>query len=204
MKGVERLVEAALFKGGRDNLANGLVMDSAQQGIVQQLGLRLAAAPTTPSTPPEDRAPRLLHNQIISHFQYSPRGRLCSLEMATHTDALEAEWLHKLATMRDAIAKLNLPKSSLPEISLPNISDDELLFDSGSGNITDFLSDDSSDEEAPAPRAALPAPGGSSTISYNREWLDARIKAVVLRNPSHNPDDLANQIVAVLASDSTG
>ena len=123
--------------------------------------------------------------------------------MADHLDAMEAEWLRKLTTMREAISKLNLPKSDLPEIPLVSISDYELLFDSGSGNVTDFLSDESSDEAA-LPCAVLPTDDGSLNVSYNREWLETRIKALTVRNPSQDANDLVNQIVAVLASDSTG
>jgi hypothetical protein len=123
--------------------------------------------------------------------------------MADHLDAMEAEWLRKLTTMREAISKLNLPKSDLPEIPLVSISD-ELLFDSGSGNVTDLLSDESSDDEAALPSAVLPTDDSSLTVSYNREWLETRIKALTVRNPSQDANDLVNQIVAVLASDSTG
>jgi hypothetical protein len=124
--------------------------------------------------------------------------------MADHLDAMEAEWLRKLTTMREAIAKLNLPKFDLPEVPLVSVTDDELLFDSGSGNITDFLSDESSDEDTAPHLAALPTTEGSSPISYNRDWLETRIKTLASRNPTHNAADLVNQIVAVLASDSTG
>jgi hypothetical protein len=50
----------------------------------------------------------------------------------------------------------------------------------------------------------LPKDDGSLNVSYNREWLETRIKALTVRNPSQDANDLVNQIVAVLASDSTG
>jgi hypothetical protein len=124
--------------------------------------------------------------------------------MVGHLDAMEAEWLRKLTVMREAISKLNLPKSGLPEIPLVSISEDEFLFDSSSANVTDFLSDESSDEEDAPHVTVLPTADSLLTISYNREWLETRIKSLVLQNPSHQADDLINQIVAVLVSDSTG
>jgi antiviral helicase SLH1 len=123
--------------------------------------------------------------------------------MADQLDAMEAEWLRKLTTMREAISKLNLPECDLPELPLASFRDDELLFDSGSGNITDYLSDESSDEENPQ-LAVVPTSDSWSTISYNRQWLESHVKRLTFQNPGHSPDDLTNQIVAVLASDSTG
>jgi hypothetical protein len=124
--------------------------------------------------------------------------------MTDHLDAVEAEWLRKLTAMREAISKLNLLKYDLPEITLLSPSDDEFLFDSSGGNATDFLSDESDDEEDDLHLSELPAAGGMANISYDREWLEARIKSLTLTDSDRQADDLLDQTIAVLASDSTG
>jgi len=130
--------------------------------------------------------------------------------MSDDLKAKETEWLSKLAAMRDAIAKLNLPTDSDDEPIYGqdlNLSDDDFLYHSGSDDIWGVISadiTDSSDHEPPLNNGAAHSAVASSSQQFDRHWLQSQCAAVAGRSQGFDAEGLTEQILAVVSSDSSG
>ncbi|KAJ5101298.1 hypothetical protein NUU61_003520 [Penicillium alfredii] len=116
--------------------------------------------------------------------------------------ATESQWLSQLAVMRQAIADLKLPKEPHESISYGSDIDLDLDDDySSPGTVDDVWDVISSDDETsddldelngvPLPQASL----------YGRSWLQDKCMDLAVRNSSMDAGELAQQIIAALATD---
>jgi hypothetical protein len=131
--------------------------------------------------------------------------------MSDKLQVMEAEWLSKLAAMRDAISKLNIPKEEPPQGELYGydlgLSDDDFSYPSGSDDIWDLISDDTDYSSDHEPHHQLDDSFASSAVveqQYDRNWLARRSAGVASRTSGFDADALTDQILAILSSDSSG
>ena len=120
----------------------------------------------------------------------------------------ESQWLSQLAAMRQAIADLKLPKGQNVE-PISYGSDIDLDIDddySSPGTVDDVWDIISSDDEADSglddltdvPSHVAP----SQSAAYDRTWLGERCLDVAMRNSTMDAEELSQQIIAALATDS--
>lgn len=115
----------------------------------------------------------------------------------------ESQWLVQLAAMREAIADLKLPKDPAPE-QLTYGSDLELDLDddySSPGTVDDIWDVISSDDETSDDLDDINGVPLPSTTGYDQIWLEEKCYDLAARQ-GLDPADIAQQITAVLASDS--
>ncbi|OJJ88636.1 RNA helicase SLH1 [Aspergillus glaucus CBS 516.65] len=118
-------------------------------------------------------------------------------------DASESQWLVQLAAMREAIADLKLPKDPAPE-QLTYGSDLELDLDddySSPGTVDDIWDVISSDDETSDDLDDINGVPLPFTTGYDQFWLEEKCYGLAARQ-ALDPADIAQQITAVLASDS--
>lgn len=120
-------------------------------------------------------------------------------------DSAEAQWQIQLAAMRAALADLKLPPKSDNE-DLPYGSDiefdedDEGISGNSGDDVWDFISDsdneiysgDFSREDSPEP----------SSSGYGAQWLQKKCTELAGKRSGLSSDELSEQILALLASDS--
>ena len=135
--------------------------------------------------------------------------------MPSALESAEAEWLSKFVEMRAAIEKLDLPKynSSEPQYGSDlGLSDDDFLYGGGTDDLWDLLSDEteedaevSSVKQLNGKSAGVPVPlSDPSTPQFNRDWLVSQCAIVASKTSGFEASVLIEQIVAILASDSSG
>jgi antiviral helicase SLH1 len=130
--------------------------------------------------------------------------------MAPSLNAAESQWLSQLATMRAAIAELNLAKVDDSAIEYGqdlHLDDEDLLPIQGGNDLWDLISDISEDEytsgESESPPSGTSDLAGPAGV-YDRDWLSKQCVAVSTRNSGLDAHALQDQVEAVLASDSNG
>jgi antiviral helicase SLH1 len=130
--------------------------------------------------------------------------------MSPSLNTAQTQWLSQLATMRAAIAELNLSKvdNNAAEYGQDlNLDDEDLLPIHGTDDLWDLISEISEEEytsgELDTFPAASQAPIGAPGI-YDRDWLSRECAAVSTRNSGLDAHSLQEQVEAVLASDSNG
>jgi antiviral helicase SLH1 len=123
-------------------------------------------------------------------------------------DSAEAQWQMQLAAMRAALAELKLPLKSDGEVSYGSdiAFDEEEDFTSGNSgdDVWDFISDSEEDLYSSGPSEDV-IPGvapGSSSAAYGPEWLRSRCTSFAAEKQGLSGEDLQEQIMALLASDS--
>ena len=129
--------------------------------------------------------------------------------MSPGIDSAESQWLAQLASMREAIAELKLDKTCT---NGPSYGDDLMIDDNGFtvGNGTDdifYISDEGDDEySSDYAEEILEAPSNNNVSGTGRgiEWLKSRTVALANQRSGLEANDLDEQIVALLASDSNG
>jgi len=117
------------------------------------------------------------------------------------TSEAEAQWVAQLAAMRAAIAELKLPPLQ-GEMYGADLVDEVSSEDDFEDDIWDVLSDhdDSSLSEDDVPETN----GFSSTNdSYDQEWLRQRCQEFTRSRPGITAEDVNQQILSVLASNSS-
>jgi antiviral helicase SLH1 len=128
--------------------------------------------------------------------------------MAPALKAAEAQWLAQLASMRQAIADLNLnTKNVVANDSEYNYSyDEETSEGSGNDNIWDIVEDDLAnyDSDSLDDIDEIPKESRSVGHSYGRNWLKTQCSAFAARNSGMNAVELEGQVLALLGSDSQG
>ncbi len=120
--------------------------------------------------------------------------------MASNT-AREAQWLEQLASMRSALAELNLPKlEDSPEsvVGLDEDFDDVSESLNSGDDVWDFISDTETDEFSGDYVDSTEAVQTSET-GYGPQWLQRKCGEFASRKTALNADDLKAQILAVLS-----
>jgi hypothetical protein len=132
-------------------------------------------------------------------------------KMTTNLQAMESEWLVKLAQMRESIAKLNLSDNGSASPTYGSdlgLNDDEFLYGSGSDDIWGLISDDageSNDENSfQKNNGASVAVGPPADRVFDQEWLSTQCAMVASKASGLETEFLRDQIIAILASDSSG
>jgi len=120
-------------------------------------------------------------------------------------DSAEAQWQTQLAAMRAALADLKLPLKSdgdvVPYGSDIAFDEDEDFTSGISGDdVWDFISDNEEDLYSSDPSEnVIPE---SSSAAYGPEWLRSRCTNFAAKKQGLSDEDLQEQIMALLASDS--
>jgi antiviral helicase SLH1 len=121
-------------------------------------------------------------------------------------DAAQAQWQAQLAAMRAALAELKLPPK--PEngettsygIDIEYDDDDEFTSGNSGDDVWDFISDSEEDVYSSEPyEDDTPA---ESTGGYGPQWLKSKCIGFASRKQGLSGEDLQEQIMALLVSDS--
>ncbi|APA07357.1 hypothetical protein sscle_02g021270 [Sclerotinia sclerotiorum 1980 UF-70] len=124
-------------------------------------------------------------------------------------DSAEVQWQAQLAAMKNALAELNLPpKSTNGETKSYDIDvdfDDDEEFTSGNSgdDVWDFISDGDDDLSSSDINDDFPSLSESAGAgSYGPQWLKSKCMDIAQRKQGLSGNDLQEQIMAILASDS--
>jgi antiviral helicase SLH1 len=127
--------------------------------------------------------------------------------MSPSAEDAQALWLEQLATMRKAIADLNLPAT---ENQKPPAYGDDLEFDeddfSGTASgedIWDIISDEYEDEYSSDHLEHFSDHQQAGAL-YSQPWLAEKCASIAQRSSGLDASALREQISAILASDSNG
>jgi antiviral helicase SLH1 len=127
--------------------------------------------------------------------------------MSLSAEDAQALWLEQLATMRKAIADLNLPAD---EGRKPPAYGDDLEFDdddfSGTASgedIWDVISDEY-EEEYSSDHLEHFSDHQQAGVLYSPQWLAEKCAGIAQRSSGLDASALKEQISAILASDSNG
>jgi len=122
---------------------------------------------------------------------------------ASSLNEAEEQWKAQLAAMKAAIADLKLPPQFTNEqksfgFDVPYVEDDDFT----SGNSGDDIWDVFSDAETQDSSDANDDETGSPMTGYGLQWLKSRCIGFAARKQGLSAEDLEEQIMALLASDS--
>lgn len=125
-------------------------------------------------------------------------------------DAAEAQWQTHLAAMKAALADLKLPsnppngESSTYGLDFDFDEDDDLTSGNSGDDVWDFISDGEGDVYSSDPNEDLipDAPGNANVGGYGPQWLASKCIGFASRKWGLSAEDLQEQIMALLASDS--
>lgn len=128
----------------------------------------------------------------------------------TFLDSAEAQWQTQLAAMRAALADLKLPAKSLNGDSSTYGSefnfdeDDEFTSGNSGDDVWDFISDSEGDVYSSDPNDDLvpKASGDADAGGYGPRWLTSKCIGFAAKKQGLSGEDLQEQIMALLASDS--
>jgi antiviral helicase SLH1 len=125
--------------------------------------------------------------------------------MSPATGDAQAQWLEQLATMRKAIAELNLPHSTPRGPSYGDkldFDDDDFSGTASGEDIWDIIGDEYEDEYSSDHLDQFP--DQVATKPYSPQWLAEKCANVAQRSSGLDAASLKEQISAILASDSNG
>jgi antiviral helicase SLH1 len=118
-------------------------------------------------------------------------------------DSAEAQWHAQFAAMRAALADLKLPSKSDGENesygSDLNFDDEEFTSGNSGDDVWDFISDSDEDAWSDTHEESLPE---QSTGGYGSQWLKSKCIGFAARKQGLSGEDLQEQIMALLVSDS--
>lgn len=121
-------------------------------------------------------------------------------------ESAHARWLEQLNAMREAIAELKLPESTdnaLPYGHDLDFDDDDFSGTASGEDIWDVISDEY--EDGYSSDLLEPASGTAYAESlYSQDWLAQKCAEVAQQSSGLDAGALAEQITAILASDSNG
>lgn len=126
--------------------------------------------------------------------------------MSPSLDSAEAQWQTQFAAMRAALAELRLPPKDMSNGSASYSSDINFIEDEGftSGNsgddVWDFISDDEEDSYGSDFNEDLTPDAEAG--GYGPEWLKIKCLGFAARKQGLSGEDLEQQIMALLVSDS--
>ncbi len=122
-----------------------------------------------------------------------------------HLDSAEEQWHAQFAEMRAALAELKLPLKVVDRESFSygsdiDFDDDEIMPGNSGEDVWDFISDSEDDSWSGNPNDdALPE---ISTGGYGPQWLKTKCIGFAARRQGLSGEDLLEQIMAILVSDS--
>jgi antiviral helicase SLH1 len=125
--------------------------------------------------------------------------------MSPATEDAHAQWLEQLATMRKAIAELNLPDDTPRGPSYGDnldFDDDDFSGTASGEDIWDIISDEYEEEYSSDHIDQFP--DQLATKPYSQQWLAEKCANVAQRSSGLDAGSLNEQISAILASDSNG
>lgn len=128
--------------------------------------------------------------------------------MPSNLQDAQAAWLEQLEAMRKAIAELKLPAASQASSAYGegmDFDDDDLSGTASGEDIWDVLSDEYDDvysSDQLNNDAASASASSAPKDRYDQGWLAGRCAAVAQRGSGLNGDALADQILAILSSNS--
>lgn len=125
--------------------------------------------------------------------------------MSANLNSAETQWLAQLSAMRAAIAELKLPADTenAPAYGQDVWTDEEDSSEptSGDDDLWDLVDDDEEEDQAFLSDSSYPAHEATPSPAYGAAWLRERLSYV---SSSMSVDELQDQIVAILGSDSSG
>lgn len=126
--------------------------------------------------------------------------------MTTSSATAQAQWLEQLAGMRRAIAELNLPvgNGDLSAYGSDMNLDDEMSSGATSSDDVWDLVDEGIEEDYSSDSLDYAHIQETQESAYDRQWLIQKCRSVTRTASSVDAAVLEEQIVAVLASDSSG
>lgn len=131
---------------------------------------------------------------------------LLSVVMLPSMSDAQERWLNQLATMRKAIADLNLPAemaSSQPYGHDFDLDDEQSSAGSGSDDVWDIISDEF-EEVYSGDQADFPIDHGAASNTFDERWLQEKCAGVARASSHVDAPVLQEHVTAVLASDSSG
>lgn len=117
---------------------------------------------------------------------------------------VEAQWKAQLADMRAALAEIKLPPANadvLYESDVTFEEDDEFIPGNSGDDVWDFISDDDEEDFYSSDNANEETPPSASS-GYGPQWLKSKCLMFASRKQGLRGEDLQEQIMALLASDS--
>ncbi|KAF2834722.1 Sec63-domain-containing protein [Patellaria atrata CBS 101060] len=128
--------------------------------------------------------------------------------MSPSLETAQSQWLEQLASMRAALAELNLPQENgtTPYGQDIVLDDDELSGASSGDDIWDLISNEWDDEYSSDQLEISDINGAQPSVEanrYDRQWLGNRCLEVSNRGSGLDSRALEEQIIAVIASDSS-
>ncbi|KAF1921266.1 Sec63 Brl domain-containing protein [Ampelomyces quisqualis] len=123
--------------------------------------------------------------------------------MSPSLEHAQAQWLDKLASMRRAIAELNLPAHGQKPPAYGDdleFDDDDLSGTASGQDVWDMISDEFEDEYSSDGLEHFSDQQNSTP--YSQQWLVEKCAAVAQRSSGLDPGALKEHISAILASDS--
>jgi antiviral helicase SLH1 len=118
-------------------------------------------------------------------------------------DAAEAQWREQLASMRAALADLKLPATNLdaaPYGSDIDFDDEEFTSGNSGDDVWDFIGESEEDLYSSDPSEDVDPEVGDG--GYGPAWLKSRCIGFASKRQGLAAEDLQEQIMALLASDS--
>jgi antiviral helicase SLH1 len=120
-------------------------------------------------------------------------------------DSAEAQWQTQFAAMRDALADLKLPVKENGEMvaygsDIGYDDDDEFTSGNSGDDVWDFISD--SDEALYSSDLNEDLVPADTTQGYGPQWLKSKCIGFAAQKKGLSGEDLQEQIIALLASDS--
>lgn len=125
--------------------------------------------------------------------------------MSPSVEDAQAQWLEQLATMRKAIAELNLPANGQDPPAYGHdieFDDDDFSGTASGEDIWDIISDEYEDEYSSDQLEQNLVQ--QETSPYSQQWLADKCFHVAQRSSGLDAGALKEQISAILASDSNG
>jgi antiviral helicase SLH1 len=126
--------------------------------------------------------------------------------MSPSVEDAQAQWLEQLATMRKAIAELNLPADAEKGPAYGDdlgFNDDDLSGTASGEDIWDIISDEYEEEYSSDYPDQFPNDGLESGV-YDQQWLANRCATIAQGSSGLDAGALKEQVSAILASDSNG
>lgn len=121
---------------------------------------------------------------------------------SSNLDNAEAEWRAKFEAMRAAVAELNLPPASTDATNGTDIEyndDDDFTSGNSGDDVWDFIEESEGDVYTSEPNEEeIPEP----TTGYGLQWLRSKCIGFASRKQGLSGEDLQEQIMALLVSDS--
>ncbi|KAG9230535.1 putative helicase mug81 [Amylocarpus encephaloides] len=120
-------------------------------------------------------------------------------------DSAEGRWQTKLADMRAALAELKLPQSNADTLYESDVTfneDDYIALGNSSDDVWDFISDSEEDFYSSDPTEDHQEETPDAPAGYGPQWLKGKCLGFASRKQGLQGEDLQEQIMALLASDS--